>query len=60
MKKRAIAALAALAIWTVVVWFTAWDRSPATWTPDIRFFVALVGLALAALAATFPFEEFEP
>lgn len=60
MKKRAIAALSVLAIWTAIVWFTAWDRSPATWQPDLRFIVALVGLALAALAATFPFEEFDP
>lgn len=59
MIKRIIAAFAVLAIWIALVWFTAWDRSPATWTPDIRFVVAMVGLFFAGTAASCPlFDEY--
>lgn len=55
--KRAIAALAVLLVWAGLVWFTAWDKSPAEWTPDLRFIVAAVGLVFAGMAAFCPLIE---
>lgn len=58
MSKRIAAAAFVSAVWVLLVWFTAWDRSPSQWTPDLRFIVALIGLGLAAGVATCPiFDE---
>lgn len=51
MAKRIIAALAAPLVWTVIVWFTAWDSPPSDWTGVTRFIVAVLGFFAAVFAA---------
>lgn len=58
MTKRLTAAFVALLVWVGIVLFTAWDKSPAEWTPDLRFIVAIMGLIAAVGVATCPlFDE---
>lgn len=58
MSKRITAAAIALVAWIALVWFTAWDRSPSDWSPDLRLVVAMIGLGVMAFAATCPlFDE---
>ena len=58
MTKRLIAAFVALLVWVGIVWFTAWDKSPAEWAPDLRFVVAVMGIVTAGFIAACPlFDE---
>ena len=59
MTKRLIAAFVALLVCVGIVWFTAWDKSPAEWTPELRFIVAvMMGLVtLGFTAACTLFDE---
>lgn len=58
MFRRISAAITLVLLWAGLVWFTAWDTSPADWRTDTRFAVALIGALIFFFAATFPlFDE---